>query len=176
MVSAKFRIFSSRKVAWFLHCAPRPFCALQVLVARFFLFVATSRLAFCFRICVVRAKFRCGFRLARSRGFACAALPASTCKRLFRILVCGQFARFSLRPRFRVFGAARVLAVLFAASTCGGYNLNSKAARRSNCAPTRRCTRPPTAPFAAFRSQARYTSLIPLPAAGELVVLLLRAT
>ena len=44
-----------------------------------------------------------------------------------------------------------------------------------NIGATRRCTRPPTAPFAAFRSQARYTALIPLPAAGELVVGLRRA-
>jgi hypothetical protein len=46
--------------------------------------------------------------------------------------------------------------------------------KQINTGLTRRCTRPPTAPFAAFRSQARSTSLSPLPAAGELVVVLPR--
>jgi hypothetical protein len=95
----------------------------------------------------------------------------------FRVLCCGRLA-LRVRAMIRIFSrcALRVCVQLVRVGRKLSGVKGSKWWRyEENNGTTRRCTRPPTAPFAALRSQARYTSLTPLPAAGELVVSLLRA-
>ena len=124
----------------------RSVSCLQVLVARYFRFAASLRLTFCFRICVVPPSFAlaCG-SCVFSFSFSCFLLQ----------VLAGSVLRLSV-PQVRVlfvpakvfcFRCRKVLAVWVAASTCRRYNFNSKAAQLNNCSPTRRCTRPPTAPF-----------------------------
>ena len=137
-----------------------------------------SRFQLCFRVANRARKYLCRkvYLFFSARAFSVFCSCVLFCKYLQAAFSHFRFRKVS-RISFREYSqrvtisTARfcVLQVLVAR-----HSRKSHPAQVNNRSPTRRCTRPPTAPFAAFRSQARYTSLIPLPAAGELVVVLLR--
>ena len=126
----------------------RSVSCLQVLAAHYFPLVVAARLAFCWCVGLCRKISRCFAARTQSR-FPSHHICEKPLSAFSLALVSGKFARFLLCPRFRVscFVFGGFVAVLVATSTCTRYNFNSKAARLNNCAPTRRCTRPPTAPF-----------------------------